>query len=52
MHNQHKCVWNGKTRIVIEGKVEIWKRSKRIPMQSAKIMGLSEDEEIRFVSAH
>jgi hypothetical protein len=41
--------WNGERRIIVEGEVEIWKRSKRIPMQSAKIIDLSEDEEIRFV---
>jgi hypothetical protein len=45
-----KCIWNGETRTIIEGEVEIWKRSKRIPTQSVKVIELSE-EEIRYVGA-
>jgi hypothetical protein len=39
-------------RIIIEGEVEIQKRSKRVLMQSVRIIELADDEEIRFVSAH
>jgi hypothetical protein len=38
-------------RIIVEGEVEIWKRSKRIPTQSAKVVESSSLEEIRFVGA-
>jgi hypothetical protein len=48
-HDQHKCVWNGEKRNIVEGEVEIQKRSKRVLMQSAKVIESSEEEEIRFV---
>jgi hypothetical protein len=38
-------------RIIVEGEVEIWKRLKRIPMQSVRIIESLSEEEIRFVGA-
>jgi hypothetical protein len=38
-------------RTIVEGEVEIWKRSKRIPRQSVKVVDSLEEEEIRFVEA-
>jgi hypothetical protein len=52
MHDQHKYVWNGKTRIIVEGEVEISKMSKRIPMQIVRIIESLDDEAIRFVSTY
>jgi hypothetical protein len=40
VHDQHKCIWNGETRTIVEGEVEIRKRSKRILTQSAKVIEL------------
>jgi hypothetical protein len=37
--------------VIVEGEVEIQKRSRRIPTQSVKVIESSSEEEIRYVGA-
>jgi hypothetical protein len=39
-------------RVIVKGEVEIWKRLKRIPMQSVKVIESLSEEEIIFIGVH